>query len=329
MCASQLFVHTSLQQHRMRPAQHSNCHLLAADDARIVGPVLNRASFPKPILLSEGAQSSLGIDDKMPLSHDEAVAAAVAIAKLHIGHLSLAASKGNAKKKRTKRTRPTTWRVHIDVKAAKSGISKDAFQGKIKAMGKVASLSTFEKQYGKLLDTLRRDIALRVFREDIEPVWEDPANTGRGAGAWTMVLPDEATSKAAFRAVLAEMMGPGLPGVNGVITSCKRGTHVLLLWTAADEGKDSYQMDALAERVSEKVKVPLKISFKTHAKKLAKNLGSTERAKTNKQPAKITERRRSVSTDSDYDSAPASKSSSPSLCGKEGPLELCAHTILN
>jgi len=310
----------------MRPAQHSTCHLLAADDARIVKPVPDPASFPKPVLLSESKQQDVDADDKKPLSHDEAVAAAVAIAKVHLG---LATSKRNRKKRRARPTRPSTWRVHMDVKAAKSGISKDAFQGKIKAMGKVVSLSTFEKQYGKCLNTLRRDIALRVFREDIEPVWEAPANTGRGAGAWTMVLPDEATSKAAFRAVLAEMMGPGLPGVNGAITSCKRGTHVLLLWTAADEGKDSYHMEALAERVSEKAGVPLRITFKTHAKKIAKNVGSTAGAKTTAQLAKNTERRRSVVSDSDYESTPRSKSGSPFLCGKEGPVGLFEIIILD
>jgi len=203
------------------------------------------------------------------------------------------ASASTGKRTQTQRR----WRVMTDVKPAeKDGMSKEAFQGKMKEIGCCNSLASFEQQFGKRFDSLRHGYSgIRVFRPEVQPVWEDPANKGKSAGKWTMVLPDETRSKAAFRAVLAELVGQGLEGVNGVISQCRRSTHVLLLWTKAHDGndKDPFGIQALASRVSERVGMPVRATFKPHVKQ-TKPSGKNSRK----------EHRIEVNGDSDYESSP-------------------------
>jgi len=129
----------------------------------------------------------------------------------------------------------------------------------------------------------------------VQPIWEDPANKGNAAGKWTMVLPDETRSKAAFRAVLGELLGQGLEGVNGVISQCRRSTHVLLLWTMAHESndRDPFGIQALASRVSERVGVPVRATFKPHVKQMKLSEKNSRK-----------EHRTNVNGDSDYESSP-------------------------
>lgn len=174
----------------------------------------------------------------------------------------------------------------------------------MKVLGKCTTRSAFEKSFGRRANSLRRDVALRVFRSNVEPVWEDPANVGNGCGKWTVVLPSETASSKAFRHVLTELMGDGLKGVNGVITMCKRSTHVLLLWTQAHDlsnnrENDPYAVKSLVERISEAVGVSLKASFRAHptANKVTKTIKETQQ--------------NVVAEDSDYASS-TSGTSSPS-----------------
>ena len=122
---------------------------------------------------------------------------------------------------------------------------------------------------------LWREAGMRVFRADVEPKWEDAANTGHGAGKWTSVMPDEAAAKAAYRVVLGEMMGEGVPGVNGAILAYKRGKFLLVLWTASHEAEnmaeDVFRVRGLMALVSEMLGVPLRLKFSPHA---ASSLGN-------------------------------------------------------
>jgi len=180
-----------------------------------------------------------------------------------------------SKRKPAAHHRCDAWSVHIDAKMQKDGLSRKEFETKAKLLGKCSSKDCFEKNFGKKLNTLRKDVALRVFRSEVQPVWEDPGNEGDNAGKWTVVLPDQRISRAAFRQVLGEFMRDELTGVNGVITMCKRSTHVLLLWTEAHDqprrDADPFEVRALVQRVSKAVGVELKASFRPHAKSMAKN----------------------------------------------------------
>lgn len=202
--------------------------------------------------------------------------------------------------KRKRAQRATSWTVHTDIKVHKDGTSRKEFQTKIKVLGNCTTKTAFEKNFGRYANSMRRDVALRVFRSDVEPIWEDPANIGNGCGKWTIVLPNEATSRKAFRHVLTELMGDALKGVNGVITMCKRSTHVLLLWTQAHEQStnrenDPYAVKSLVARISKAVRVPLKAIFKAHP--------------TSSKPAKSIKENRQVAEESDYASSTSGTSS--------------------
>merc|ERR1711907_234795 len=163
------------------------------------------------------------------------------------------------------------WQCYADEKSLKDAnkLSKQEFTEKIKLLGSCTSMGTFETAFGKQLDSLKRGMGMRVFKEGIEPVWEDPANTGYGAGKWVTVLPDKDSAKAAFRFTLAALMQNRLPGINGAICTCKCGMHVLIVWTAPyafdTAGDDPFGMRKFVHSMSESLRVALTTVFKHHA----------------------------------------------------------------
>jgi len=173
-------------------------------------------------------------------------------------------------------------------------MSAEDFQDKMKHHGSCSTINAFERQFGKRLNSLRREVGMRVFRDCVRPAWEDPANGGRGAGKWTIVLPDEEKSKAAFRATLAILMAENCVGVNGVISIHRRGIHVLMLWTQSHEQafKDVFNVRPLVARVAEEIGVPLSASFKLHASTKSKLIKDERKGASGVE-------------DSDYEASPA------------------------
>lgn len=115
-----------------------------------------------------------------------------------------------------------TWSVFVDAppKGPKAtALSSDQFQGRLRYLGDFEALEEFTRRYGARLETTRNDEALRVFEAGIEPTWEDPANTGWGAGKWTVMCPSKEMAKRVFGEVLAAMCPKegrrGVDGVNG------------------------------------------------------------------------------------------------------------------
>jgi len=138
----------------------------------------------------------------------------------------------------------------------------------MKLLGHCDTAHVFEKRFGKSVHTLRPDLAIRVFRTGIAPAWEDPANSGHGAGRWTIMMPTGAVSKSGFRFVMKSLMDGELPGVNGAITTCKRGLHMLILWTKAVEEEadeqDPYDVQSLVQKLPVACEVSLSAVFKAH-----------------------------------------------------------------
>lgn len=137
----------------------------------------------------------------------------------------------------------------------------------MKRVDEVADRESFESRHGHVLDEGRRTSALRVFRSDVQPKWEDPGNSGHGAGKWTVAVRDEAVSRAAFRLALEAMM-EGMAGVNGLISSSKRGLHMLVLWTqphgTSSGEQDFFGIRSLIEHISQTLMVSLPVKFKAH-----------------------------------------------------------------
>jgi len=167
------------------------------------------------------------------------------------------------------------WRVYMGKAAVKNGMSKEAFEGGLKLLGRCSSVKAFELRFGSLLDKMRRETALHVFRGNVRPLWEDAANAGRSAGKWTILLPGAVELRKMCRAVLLELMTDSsaalMNGVNGMIVTCKRGRHMLVLWTRGhDSGirHDVFDVRQLIAQASQTVGIPAcSATFKPHARK--------------------------------------------------------------
>ena len=210
---------------------------------------------------------------------------------------------------RGKRPHRCTWSVFVDAPTKGSrgtALSLDQFQGRLRHLGDFEALGEFRRQYGSRLETTRNDEALRVFEAGIEPTWEDPANNGIGAGKWTIMCPDKETAKQIFGEVFAAMCpkeGPGMHGINGIVSVRKRGQDMVQLWSRAHKTRtdDPFGVRLMVGRIEGQVGTKLGASFKPHA------------AKAKKRHKKMLEPVPSME-DSDYEV-------SPDMCGHPGVLE--------
>merc|ERR1711865_170630 len=113
-------------------------------------------------------------------------------------------------------------------------------------------------------------LALRVFRQGIQPLWEDAQNSGAGAGKWILQGGCKLVMARAFRSILQKMAADQLIGINGVVSVCKRGQHVLTLWTRAPTPieatvADPFGVRLLAADLSTEVGTAVSAGFKPHA----------------------------------------------------------------
>jgi len=146
-----------------------------------------------------------------------------------------------------------------------------AFQGRLSVLGTFNTSSQFESRFNDKLEKLPQGLALRVFRQGIQPLWEDAQNSGRGAGKWILIGGTKPAMRAAFRSILQKMCAGQLPGVNGAVSVRKRGQDVVMLWTRAPYGQetnliDPFGIQLLTADLSSEVSTPLEAGFKTHGK---------------------------------------------------------------
>jgi hypothetical protein len=146
-----------------------------------------------------------------------------------------------------------------------------AFEGRLACLGDFKTKSQFEANFGDKLKHMPQGLALRVFRHGILPLWEDPQNSGPGAGKWILQGGCKLVMGKAFRSILHKMAAEQLTGINGAIAVCKRGQNVVMLWTRAPVGTeanvtDPFGVQLLTADLSEEVGLPLSAGFKPHSK---------------------------------------------------------------
>jgi len=144
-----------------------------------------------------------------------------------------------------------------------------AFQGRLSLLGSFATQSQFESRFAGRLDRMPQGLALRVFRQGIQPLWEDAQNSGDGAGKWILQGGCKLVMARAFRSILQKMAADQLIGINGVVSVCKRGQHVLMLWTRAPTPieatvADPFGVRLLAADLSTEVGTAVSAGFKPH-----------------------------------------------------------------
>merc|ERR1712159_129974 len=171
-----------------------------------------------------------------------------------------------------------TWSVYTDClpSDAKTGaMSQDLFHGQMQCLGGFSTKDVFDKRFQVHLDNLPPSLAMRVFRSGIKPLWEDKQNLGHGSGKWVIQGENQEVMEAAFHAVLRRMSDETMDTacVNGCIFVCKRGQHVLMLWTKAHprgtpkNAEDPYNVRKLVAELSAEISSPLTAGFKQHGNK--------------------------------------------------------------
>lgn len=159
-------------------------------------------------------------------------------------------------------------------KNVKKDMSENSFRDQMECLGGFNSKDVFDKRFLHQLDQVKSTgLAFRVFKSGVRPVWEDPKNSGMGAGKWVIQGENEQVVTAAFHAILDKLTANGqeTTGLNGCVFACKRGQHVVMLWAMAhpkgSRGEDPYGVRKLVSSIADQIGHPLVTSFKQHGKK--------------------------------------------------------------
>jgi len=93
---------------------------------------------------------------------------------------------------------------------------------------------------------------LRVFKSDIQPVWEDDAN--KDGGNWLLVpSPKEVIGVAVFKELLLAIIGGELDAhVNGIVLSMKPNAIVTQLWLPNARLRNRNQVQKIANNALKK-----------------------------------------------------------------------------
>jgi hypothetical protein len=171
----------------------------------------------------------------------------------------------------------------VDKSVNKAEMSEDIFRDQMECLGGFNTKDVFDKRFLHRLELVKSTgLAFRVFSSGVRPVWEDKQNSGDGAGKWVIQGTDEMTVTAAFHAALDRLTGQdkATVGINGCVFACKRGQHVVMLWTKAhpkgSKSDDPFNIRNLVSEISAQIGYPLIASFKQHGKKGRKHKTSSQ-----------------------------------------------------
>jgi len=132
-------------------------------------------------------------------------------------------------------TSTTNWVVYYDVQSkSKKFTSKEDFLQLLTEAGRCKDSQGLESVISntKVDDTDATKVNLRVFREGVQPIWEDPANAGGGSAMWRFNKKQSASKllSAVMRFVNSSRSVDSAK-VNGVVLSTRRRWgHLLSIW---------------------------------------------------------------------------------------------------
>jgi len=164
------------------------------------------------------------------------------------------------------------WKVFYDCMDER-GMKSQHFVDSMCVLGSFDTMCEFSSHYGGKIHLISNNATLRVFKSNVQPVWEDPANSGPGAGKWSCFVPNKRSSVAAFQALLEAMVQGNLPCANGLVLCRRNRQHMVVVWTSSGCSSMAEQKAAIQSTLRELVPAP-KLSFKSH--KRAKNRNMKE-----------------------------------------------------
>jgi len=129
------------------------------------------------------------------------------------------------------------WNVWYDRPGSKK-VPREAYNTTMKQIYQFNSVKAFWGLYNHLnLDKMPVGANLRIFKSDIQPTWEDPAN--KDGGNWILVpRPRDVAAILVFKELLLSMIGGDLdPLVNGIVLSIKAKDIIIQMWCPSNKTK--------------------------------------------------------------------------------------------
>lgn len=125
----------------------------------------------------------------------------------------------------------SNWTVYqIDPNAEQAVAGLASFEGSLKSVGSVGTFSGFQSLWNFRCSHARGTI--RVFRDDILPLWEHPANVDGASLSTNASESDRPRAFAAFMAVMKALIdgAPGTEHVTGAVISLRPWGYTLSVW---------------------------------------------------------------------------------------------------
>jgi len=125
----------------------------------------------------------------------------------------------------------STWTIYLsDSNAQKAATGLHSFEESLESVGSVGTFSGFQCLWNFRFSHPRGTI--RIFRDDILPMWEHPANVDGASLSMNAVENDRPRSYSAFFAVVKTLMSgaEGTENVAGVVISLRQWGYSLSVW---------------------------------------------------------------------------------------------------
>lgn len=149
----------------------------------------------------------------------------------------------------------TTWAVWYDRPSSKPKATNRAeYVSSMKHIYEFGTVKSFWGLYNHLnLGKMPVGANLRIFKNNIQPTWEDPKN--REGGNWILVPriqqgSRESVATVLYKELLLAMIGGDLDQlVNGIVLSIKTKDTIIQLWCESNKSKHYNRVQAVASEV--------------------------------------------------------------------------------
>jgi len=129
---------------------------------------------------------------------------------------------------------------HRGERVHKVHMEREQYESKMLPVSTCIDWEQFEEKYRDAVMHMPRRGCMWLFKNGISPVWEDPANSLRGAGRWVLPTSNRASSLELMKHVFAAE-ATGQLQMNGVLLTQKFGQDMVMVWTSGTQDQDEAQ----------------------------------------------------------------------------------------
>jgi len=120
------------------------------------------------------------------------------------------------------------------------------FEHGLTKVGSFIDWEQFTEKFGETLADMPDGDTAWLFKANIQPVWEDPANSAVGSGRWIVPTDGRTTSITLAGKIIEDICEDHL-AANGIVLARKFGQHMVIVWGGES---DATQRTKFSERLS-------------------------------------------------------------------------------